>query len=160
MATWQYRAWIVPSARVATGKEVARLFLDGEEADLWDGVSPGWAELIARVLGLAPSPQSWNPSRSYWGPADGTNVSERIDDGRVSDVDCSIDVRDLEATLIERLAAALRQLDAVLVDADGNCTPPERDAILQVISRSHAGRFVADPIAFLDELARKPKKEH
>ena len=160
MATWQYRAWLVPSSRVTNGKEAARRILEDEDVDLWEDIAPGWVEVVARVLGLPLWDESWSPHLHSWGAGDGTNVSEWVEDGHLLEVSCAIDARDLEVTQVERLAATLKQLDAVLVDADGNCTPPERDAILQVISRSHAGRFVADPIAFLDELARKPKKEH
>ena len=45
MAIWQYRAWIVPSARVTDGKEIARRILEEDVNGLWGGCEPGWSEV-------------------------------------------------------------------------------------------------------------------
>lgn len=156
MAIWQYRAWIVPSKRVTTGKEIARRILDEEDTDVWANIEPGWIEVVAQALSLPPT-KSWTPAIHLWGAQDGTNLSESVENGRVNAVSCSIDVPSLTASLIERLSAAVKSLDAVLVDADGNCVAPEPMEIFAAIRDSRAARFVDDPEAFLDALSRKPK---
>lgn len=155
MATWQYRAWIVPADRLTTGEDIARRVLDEEDPDVWTDVMPGWGRVVSDALQLSPSRISWSPETLAWGTSDGTNVSEDVVDGRVEGVGCNIDVRALDANVIERLSDALRSLDAVLVTAEGDVAQADPYALFAAIHRSSAFRFVEDAQAFLEELERK-----
>jgi hypothetical protein len=155
VATWQYRAWVVPADRAASGSETAREILDEEDPDVWEGVAPGWGKILADALDLAPSRIAWSPKTLAWGTSDGSNVSECTEDGIVREVGCNIDVRALDTAQIDRFSRALKSIGAMLVDAQGNAVEADTLELLAAIHRSAAFRFVEDPRAFLDELEKR-----
>ncbi len=158
MATWQYRAWIVPASAAADAPAALPSALLESGTPFWGQYSLQAVASVIDTLELERS-QSWDPLALLWGAQDGDYVSLRRQGERIDEIGVGLDARKSSAAFILGLASLLRQLDAVMVDIDGQILGADPREIARALLASSAGKFVADPVGYLEAAARHARRK-
>src|SRR5262245_50863218 len=107
-----------------------------------------------RLAAMLPPLKSWSDRLEQWGTEDG----DRIDvwsDGRECEVFVRFDMRAPKAELYRGFPAVVQASGCVLASQREERVEPTVSVLVGALRRAAAARFVADPIAFLEELERQ-----
>ena len=154
MATWQYRAYIVPRRFVADDPVAAVSAIQEGVATGWEGVPA--RDIVNRLMRMSlPAGESWTPDMKVWGDLSGHYVSISVQDDQIGELEVAIDAREFNELAAIDLASVMVDLGACLLDVDGIATDPVALKLAQRVVDSDAGRFVRDPVAYLDLMGKK-----
>ena len=71
----------------------------------------------------------------------------------VEEVNCRLDLRQLDKSFIDKIFSLAKQFDCLLMDRQGRLYQPLMTALFDTIKLSNANRFVGDPEQFLKDLS-------
>jgi len=156
MATWQYDFHLLPSEGVVRRYRTIPVVIsqsDFDQEQWWDG-SPPPNEFESEISQLLPPLPSWSSDLKQWGFDDGNRIDICRNKGMFSSIYVRVDVRDVSLVFIATLMDMARRNGCLLRTQEGRVIPPSFAIVLSAIRGSKAFRFVQDPQAFLDALAR------
>jgi hypothetical protein len=155
MAIWQCDFYVVPRQRLMQADGTIAAEVSAEEwhsADWWSGVR--FPESLDALFDqLLPRGRSRNPDTTFWGEDDGTRIEIQRGDGVVLDVFVRLDARTVSVELLERLASAAQLSGAVFVGSDLIVIPATPGALVEMLERSRASRYLRDPKLYLRRIA-------
>jgi hypothetical protein len=152
MAIWQYDLIAIPRSAIqeafgAIPVQISQEVLDSR--NWWGDVDISRIEEFESLLPNAPS---WTSAIRIWGTNDGNSIELHYSEGRLYEVKCRIDLRDVASAFIENTVRAASRTNCLLINDEGIVLVPHVEAVVKDISRSNAFSFVADPITFLNNL--------
>lgn len=156
MATWQFDLHLLPSRAVTAthgGVPLTIFREDFDKGDWWRDVTitPNIKAQLAKLLRPA---SSWSPRIEVWGIEDGDRIDVVGESGHVEDILVRVDVRDLSYKFLMEMTKVARENDWLILTQDNHVLRPSVKEVLRAIHRSDSFRFVRDPAAFLEKLAR------
>jgi hypothetical protein len=145
MAVWQFDLHLVPEAHLHPANWRQQAVDDLVE---WRDVQPP-SELAVRLSELLPQSSSWNSNIRRWGAEDGTRIDVHATADRIDGIFVRIDARAVNRALLEGISALAEYCRGTFLTPDGLEVRPSADALEDAIVQSRAGRFVANPDAYL-----------
>ena len=97
---------------------------------------------------LAPHWKTYTPEKD-----NDAAMTINAETGRIESLSFRADLREEGLVFLKAMVRLAKQYDCLLMDALGNLAEPEPEAVRKLITRSHAFRFLQDPLQFLDDLA-------
>ena len=156
MATWQYDFHLLPSAGVVSSYQTIPVVISQSDFDQeqWWERSPPPKEFESEISKLLPPLPTWNSDLKKWGFDDGNRIDTWRNKGTLSSIYVRVDVREVSLVFIATLMDMARRNGCLLRTQEGRVIPPSVAIVLSAIRGSKAFRFVQDPQAFLDALAK------
>lgn len=159
MARWQFSVGLVPQVWLDSGGRVESLFGDEGHvlSEAWEGVQP--VGLRERLNALLPSQKSWSESLSCWGDEQGDDIHLMEDDGNIVDLSVRFDLRRPNMDFFASIVEIAIDLDFGMLDLERQCVIERTSRSLRrAAAHSETARFVADPKAYIEDLAQRGPK--
>jgi hypothetical protein len=182
MAIWQFHVYFIPKKSLLNKYQdvPAQLVInsDGwsdyfENSDL--GTVPEfedaltvhwWADLNIKLNDFVPLVQMISPLQKVtqnaegmrnFGNADTNDISVLFNDDTllVEEVNCRIDLRQVDKTFVRNILGLATQFDCLLMDKQGRLYQPILGELLATIKLSNANRFISDPEQFIKDISHE-----
>ncbi|WP_339527254.1 hypothetical protein [Pseudomonas sp. EA_35y_Pfl2_R111] len=159
MAIWQLKFSLVPVSGLRKHikesidilPEYRSKMIDSMERELvespnyWDGLDNLMKAHVGELSQLLPARSSWSSDASMYGESDGDSIEIWEDD-----IDCAIDVRNINAQFIKSILEIALKMDCLLVIHDsGKLIEPNITRLALALEDSNAAKFLSDPVSFL-----------
>lgn len=157
MAAWQFDLHLIPRSKVL---EVFIGVPDTIKRDVFDRVV-WWGEFQpppdSRIFigSFLDEAASWNKETLVWGDQDDNRVDVTLSRGDVAEIFIRVNVRELKLRFREGIVAFAKYCECLLLTEEMKLIEPDLSALTSEINQSPARRYVADPVAFLDDLKEK-----
>jgi hypothetical protein len=162
MAVWQFKFYLVPTVGILRIHKSIPSILEDQapmdpnvEVDLDQEFENYWEEteftvhLHERIKEHLTPADFWSEEGVMYGSYDVSRV-EIWDDG---DVECRIDMREFNLSLLETMLNIATELDCkIVLSENGRVVEPILTDMLDACKQSRACKFVVDPIKTLKEL--------
>jgi hypothetical protein len=180
VAIWQFHIYFIPKQSLFDKYGHVPTQLEMNAGDWSDYIQSGdldnepdfedaltvqwWVHLNLDIKNLLPTlqqfgePQEWTARtkglRSF-GDADTNDISVCFDNetNNVEEVNCRLDLRQVDKDFIKSTFSLARRFDCLLMDKQGRLYEPTIENLFEAIQSSNARRFVEDPRQFLDDLS-------
>lgn len=157
MALWQFDLQIVPRSRI----EEQGIKLEGplpdafaESEEWWKGQSlpAGYAQ---RFSALLPWATPWSANWEVYGDEESTRLDVLWSGPFVETLRLRLDARSLDPTLLEEITTLAVEYDWVFITPEHRVLAPDPYELWVELELSPAGRFVQNPVAFLNGFRKR-----
>lgn len=167
MAIYQYHIELIPRQSIIrkSGKIPKSIVIDHDSSKDMDGaVTENWWDerqiLFADIEPYIDSfakPVEWlkdsKDLKSYGDTATNDFTIGLKDFMYIEELDCRIDLRELNLNFINHVLEIAQKLDCLLFDKKGNLFEPTLPELIENIKQSNSFMFVTSPFDFLDKLS-------
>ena len=156
MAVWQFDLYFFPADILSRRFKIlpAKLPSDVLEDYVDWPANERAADFSAAISRFLPAAPSWNADLSVWGSDQGDRVDLWRDGNSVVSLKARIDVRNLSIDFVRFIAELARNQKCLLLTTSDDLIAASADDVLAALKESAAARFVRDPKAFLDAIAK------
>ena len=157
MAAWQFDLHLIPRLKLL---EVFTSIPDTIKRDVFDSVL-WWGDFQpptdyrSFISTFLDEDASWSKEILAWGDRDDNRVEVMLGRGDVAEIFIRVNVRELNLSFLEGIITFAKYCDCLLLTEEMKLLEPDLSPLTSEINQSAAQRYVADPIAFLNDLKEK-----